>query len=229
MRWGRAAERQDAIRILGLAPERVAAIYPGVTDSFFSVPAEAVRSVRERHGLRRDYALFVGTIEPRKNVGALLDAYAALSEAARGEFDLVVAGPAGWQDQATLDRLQSGARGVRYLGYVPEADLPGLTAGATVFLYPSLYEGFGFPLAQAMAAGVPAITSNVSSMPEIAAGAALLVEPRSCDGIRAAMERLLSSAELRATLSRAGRKQAERYRWEVCARESLEFFRRVAG
>ncbi|MGC9973423.1 MAG: glycosyltransferase family 1 protein [Bryobacteraceae bacterium] len=223
------SSRQDAIRTLRLPPERIAVIYPGIPDPFFRVPPQAVSAARGKYGLARPYALFVGTIEPRKNLGALLDAWAGLGASMRQEFDLVVAGPAGWRNQATLDRLRSGSSSVRYLGYVAEAHLPGLTAGATVFVYPSLYEGFGFPVAQAMAAGVPVLTSNVSSLPEITSGAALLVDPRSLEEIRSGLEKLLSSPTQREDLGRIGRTQAERYRWEVCARESLDFFRRLAG
>jgi alpha-1,3-rhamnosyl/mannosyltransferase len=223
------SSRQDAIRILRLPPQKVVVIHHGVPNSFFGVPPEAVSAARGKYGLARPYALFVGTIEPRKNLGALLDAWAGLGRSTREQFELVVAGPAGWIDRATLDRLRSGSAGARYLGYVAEADLPGLTAGATVFVYPSLYEGFGFPVAQAMAAGVPVLTSNLSSLPEIAAGAALLVDPRSLEEIRSGLERLLSSPTLREDLGRIGRTQAQRYRWEVCARKSLDFFRHLAG
>lgn len=125
-------------------------------------------------------------------------------------------------------RLASRPAGVRYLGYVPEDELPGLMAGASAFIYPSLYEGFGFPVAQAMAAGVPVITSNTSCLPEIAGDGALLVDPRSAAEIRAAMEKLLASPSLRQELRVAGMARALRdYRWEICARKSLEFFHRV--
>jgi alpha-1,3-rhamnosyl/mannosyltransferase len=223
------SSRRDAIRILRMAPEKITVIYPGVPDSFFAVPPEAVNAARYRYRLERPYALFVGTVEPRKNLGALLDAWAGMGGSLRQEFDLVVAGPAGWRDQAALDRLRSAPPGVRYLGYVAETDLPGLTAGATVFVYPSLYEGFGFPVAQAMAAGLPVLTSNVSSLPEVTAGAALLVDPRSVGEIRSGLEKLLLSPGLREDLGRLGRTQAQHYRWEVCAKESLDFFRKLAG
>jgi alpha-1,3-rhamnosyl/mannosyltransferase len=127
-----------------------------------------------------------------------------------------------------LARLQSDLPGVRYLGYVPEEDLPGLTAGATVFVYPSLYEGFGLPLGQAMAAGVPVVTSNVSSMPEVAGDAGLLVDPHSPAELAAAMEKLLDSPGRRATLARNGLARARLFTWENCAVQSLEFFRRIA-
>ena len=113
--------------------------------------------------------------------------------------------------------------------HVPERDLPGITAGATLFVYPSLYEGFGLPLGQAMAAGIPAVTSNVSSMPEVVGDAGLLVDPRSPAEIRGAMERLLESRDLRDALASRARLRARRYRWEVCARQSLEYFRKLAG
>ncbi len=217
------ATRQDAIRILGLDPDKVVVIHPGIAPRFFEVTRDDVNRVRGHYGLLRPYVLFVGAIEPRKNLPALCDAWGGSLPA---DFDLVVAGPLGWADAATRKRLET----VRYLGYVPEADLPGLTAGASLFVYPSLYEGFGFPLAQAMAAGIPAVTSNVSCLPEIAGDAALLVDPRSASDIRAAIQKVLGSPSLAQQLAAAGRARASaRYRWETCARQSIEFFERVCG
>ena len=217
--------RQDAVRTLGIAPEKICTIHSGVADAFFDPPAALVDEVRARYGLQRPFVLFVGTIEPRKNVDLLLDAFESLPASMRGHWELVVAGPVGWAADATVARL----RHVRYLGYVPELDLAPLTAAADVFVYPSLYEGFGFPVAQAMAAGVAVITSNVSSLPEVAGNAALLVDPRSQNELRAALVRLLASAGLRKALGLAGRERAREFRWEVCAAKSLEFFREVAG
>jgi alpha-1,3-rhamnosyl/mannosyltransferase len=221
--------RDDAIKVLHLAPESIEVIYPGVTDEFFVVTPEMVQRVRQHYGLTRPYVLYVGTIEPRKNVDALLDAYARVKASIRSEFDLVIAGPIGWAAQATVTRLATPADGVRYLGYVPETELPALTAGATAFAYPSLYEGFGLPVAQAMATGVPVITSNLSSLPEIAGDAAVLVDPRSVGEIHAALERVLLSSSLRGELASRARQKAQRYRWDICAQESLAFFRRICG
>jgi glycosyltransferase involved in cell wall biosynthesis len=211
--------RADGVRVLGIPEERIEVIYPGVAPEYFDAKPKAAP---------RPYILFVGTIEPRKNVAVLLDAYAGLPQSIRAEFELVIAGPPGWGDPAVLRRLEAGIPGVRYLGYVAEDDLPGLTAGASAFVYPSLYEGFGLPLAQAMAAGVPAVTSAVSSLPEVAGGSALLVDPRSETELRSALERILSSPSLRAELASRGRARAELYRWETSAARSLEFFRRFA-
>jgi glycosyltransferase involved in cell wall biosynthesis len=207
--------KTDTIRVLGLAPERIEVIYPGVAEAFFDA-APAVRS--------KPYILFVGTIEPRKNVDILLDAYAGLPASLRQEYDLVIAGPVGWGDSSTVRRLRAGMAGVEYVGYVAERDLPGLTAGAAAFVYPSLYEGFGLPVAQAMAAGTPVITSNVSSLPEVAGDAALLVDPRSEAELGAALRKALESAELRREMSAKGKIRAQEYRWEVCARKSWKFF-----
>jgi glycosyltransferase involved in cell wall biosynthesis len=218
-----AATRDDAVRVLRLAPKKVAVIHSGIADAFFDPDTRAVDDLRERRGLKRPYVLFVGTIEPRKNLDTLLDAWEALPGGLRKEFELVIAGPAGWAPAATLARV----RQTRYLGYVAEADLPLLTAGAEIFAYPSLYEGFGFPVAQAMAAGVPVITSNVSSLPEISGGAAVLVDPRSQAELRDALNRLLLSPSLRADLAARGRVRASQFRWENCAARSLEFFRQV--
>jgi len=211
--------------VLGIAPERIAVIHSGVADAFFECTPEAAQAVRRRYRLERPFVLFVGTIEPRKNLDLLLDAYRALAPELRAAFELVVAGPVGWQAERTVERLRS----VRYLGYVPEADLAPLTAAASVFAYPSLYEGFGFPVAQAMAAGVAVVTSNSSSLPEVAGDGALLVDPRSLEELKAALGRLLGSAQLRASLGAAGRARAQRYRWKECAARSLEFFVRVTG
>jgi glycosyltransferase involved in cell wall biosynthesis len=209
--------RQDAARLLGLDADRIEVIYPGVPEVYFGAqprPSE------------QPYVLYLGAIEPRKNVDTLLDAWSSFR--LRGDFDLVIAGASGWVGEKTLARLAARPASVRYLGYVAEDELPGLIAGASAFIYPSLYEGFGFPVAQAMAAGVPVITSNTSCLPEVAGEGALFVDPRSAAEIQAAMERLLTSPELQQQLRTAGLARAKReYRWEVCARKSFEFFARV--
>lgn len=208
--------RQDAVRLLRLNADRIQVIYPGVADVYFDARATPAE---------RPYVLYVGAIEPRKNVDALLDAWEHSN--LRRDFDLVIAGASGWASEKTRARLESRPVGVRYLGYVPEDELPGLTSGATAFVYPSLYEGFGLPVAQAMAAGVPVITSNASSLPEIAGEGALLVDPRSVAEIQSALEKLLTSPSLQQQLRGAGRELAERYRWKNSARQSLDFFRRL--
>jgi alpha-1,3-rhamnosyl/mannosyltransferase len=217
--------KNDAVRILRIPPEKITTIHSGIADAFFDPPIHRINDVRARYGLARPFVLFVGTIEPRKNLDLLLDAFESLPLPLREHFDLVIAGPIGWNAHRTVERL----RLVRYLGYIPEPDLAPLTAAAEAFVYPSLYEGFGFPVAQAMAAGVPVITSNVSSLPEVAGNAALLVDPRSQAELHNALARLLTSRDLRISLAAAGRARARDFRWEHCAAKSLDFFRHVAG
>jgi alpha-1,3-rhamnosyl/mannosyltransferase len=221
--------RRDAIEILRLDPRRITVVYPGVPEPFFEVTAADVHSVRAKYGLERPYVLSVGTVEPRKNIPGLLAAWAALSATTREQYELVVAGPIGWADPATVAKVRALAEGVRYLGYVAEADLPAITAGATVLAYPSLYEGFGLPVAQAMAAGTAVLTSNVSSLPEIAGCAALLVDPLSTAEIRDGLECLLTSPALRERLGGAGRVRARQFHWETAARTTLDWFRRLVG
>jgi alpha-1,3-rhamnosyl/mannosyltransferase len=219
------ATKRDAVSVLGLNPEKIAVIHSGVPHSYFDVEPALTDAVRRKYSLARPYVLFVGTIEPRKNVDLLLDAFESLPSSIREHYQLVLAGPPGWASGSTMRRLQH----VRYLGYVPEEALPGLTAGATAFVYPSLYEGFGFPVVQAMAAGVPVITSNTSALAEVAGGAALLVDPRSQSELHHAMSRMLTSDGLRMALGAAGKAKAERFHWERCAEKSLKFFERVCG
>jgi glycosyltransferase involved in cell wall biosynthesis len=219
------ATRLDAIRVLQIAPEKIVTIHSGVPSAFFHVSDDAIADVRSRYQLKRRFILSIGTIEPRKNLGLLVDAYRALPASLQDEYELVLAGPVGWADRETLARVHS----VHYLGYVAERDIAPLTGAATVFAYPSLYEGFGFPVAQAMAAGVPVITSNVSAMPEVAGDAALLVDPRSRNEIRDALHRLILYPNIRAAMSARGRQRAEDFRWDICAQKSWQFFRETAG
>jgi len=209
--------RQDAIRMLGIRPERIRTIHSGVAEEYFDARP------RER---AKPYVLFVGTVEPRKNLEMLLDAWRSVRPDVREHFDLVIAGPQGWNSAATMARIRQEAS---YLGYVPEADMPGLVAGAALFVYPSLYEGFGFPVVQAMATNVAVLVSRTSCLPEIAGDAAAFVDPLSPSEIAAQLTRLLESPEERSRLAQLGRARAEGYRWERCAKESLAFFREMAA
>ena len=223
------ASRQDAISILKLPPDRVEAIHSGVSNAFFEVTPELAVKAADQYNLQKPYILFVGVIEPRKNIERLLNAYGRLKPSLKEEFDLILAGPLGWESRQTVERLSGKEPGVRYLGYVPESVLPGLTAGAEICVYPSLYEGFGFPIVQAMAAGVPVVTSAVPALLEVAGDSALFIDPLSEDSIREGIERLLLSSSLRSSLAKKGVRRAERYRWKRCAEESRRFFERACG
>ncbi len=222
--------RRDAIQYLGLSPDRVVTIHSGVSQPFFDITDEAARETARKYSLDKPFVLVVGTIEPRKNTARLLDAWESLPDRYRRDFDLVVAGPAGWAAERSVARLREASNAVRWLGYVAEADLPGLTRAATVAAYPSLYEGFGFPVAQAMAAGTAVLTSNVSSLPEVGADGCEYVDPISTKSIAEGLTRLLDSDSLRRQLGAAGAATArQRYRWSICAERSLSLFRSLGA
>ena len=227
--------RNDAVRILGLREDSIQVIYPGVSDAYFQVTQSAIDRVLQQYALPERYLLFVGCVEPRKNLAGVLDAWELLPLSMRADCQLIAAGPLGWEKSEMTARLLRGGKeagkagDIRYLGYVPEEDLPAVMAGATGFIYPSYYEGFGLPVIQAMAVGTPVITSTVSSLPEIAGDAALLVNPRCAGEIGDAMRQVLSSSSLREEMRTRGIRRAGQFRWNYCAQQSLSFFHRVAG
>jgi len=224
--------RKDAVEILGIRPEKIAVIYPGVAEEYFSVTEGQKEAAASAKQITRPYFLFVGTIEPRKNLTTLLDAWMLLPVEVRRSTELIVAGMRGWECDRILRRLsqmQKDDTGVRYLGYVEQRYLAGLTGGALALVYPSWYEGFGLPVAQAMACGCPVVVSNVSALPEIAGGAGLLADPRSAGEIAGAMLRIVESAAVRAGLAAAGIERADLFRWPRAAAESVRFFRDLAG
>jgi glycosyltransferase involved in cell wall biosynthesis len=189
-----------------------------------TAPREEVDRVRARYGLERPYVLWTGTIEPRKNLPGLLRAFGSTD----ADVDLVLAGPRGWNED--LDDLAPTARArVHVLGFVPREDLGPLYAGARAFCWPSLLEGFGFPVLEAMAQGTPVITSRGTSTEELAAGAGLLVDPRDPGAIADALGAILSDDDLSGRLSRAGRRRAREYTWERCARLVADAYRDAAA
>jgi len=216
--------RKDAIEILGIPAERIRVIYPGVAESYFDATGVEAAVTREKYQLARPYLLFVGCIEPRKNVPNLIRAYLCLRESLRDDVQLVLAGPFGWRGEETTELLGRSNGTIRHLGYVGEEDLPGLFKGAAALVYPSFYEGFGLPVAQAMAVGTAVITSNRSSLPEVVGDAAVCVDPDSIEELSDAMDRVLSDTELARTLAERASSRAQRFRWAAAASESLRFF-----
>lgn len=214
------ASHDDVVRLLHVAPERVAVVYPGVSARFCPLPAASTEPVRQRLGLPADFVLFVGTLEPRKNLVRLLEAFAQLPEAP----PLVIAGRKGWLYQEVFDtvaRLGLQSR-MRFLDFVDDDDLPALYNLARVFVYPSLYEGFGLPVAEALACGTPVVTGNVASLPEVAGSAAVLVDPLDNQAIAQGIGQALADAE---RLRAAGPAQAQRFCWQQSARQLLDCYR----
>jgi glycosyltransferase involved in cell wall biosynthesis len=220
------AVKRDLAERLRLREEKVAVVPHGVDPVFFAPAAPEPG----RHDLPEKYVLFVGAMEPRKNLGTLLAAYRMLPEELRREHPLIIAGTSGWKAKELRRRLGAGGGlGVRAIGYVPPETLPAVYARASVFVFPSLYEGFGMPLLEAMAAGAPVVTSNVSALPEVAGEAALTVDPRSPSELARAIERVLTDRVLASRLSAMGVERARQFTWEKTASLTRDFFERVAG
>jgi glycosyltransferase involved in cell wall biosynthesis len=217
--------RRDVLHYYQADPRRVVAIHSGIS----VIPSDdgGGGSLASLGMTQQRYILFVSTIEPRKNLPALLDAYKSLR--ARGAYDgaLVVVGKIGWKAESIAPRLRE--PGVIHLDYVDASHLASVYRGAELFVFPSLYEGFGFPLGEAMAHGVPAIAARSSSLPEIGGDAALYFDPHDTRELERQIERLLGDAALREDLIARGRRRAAELRWDAAAERTLEVLRQAAS
>jgi glycosyltransferase involved in cell wall biosynthesis len=223
--------RQEILDLVpGVDASRLRIVEPGISEQFTLHRDEDVGREIRRLGLPARYILHVGTIEPRKNLGRLIEAYRALIERDGLEEHLVLVGRLGWAYDALLAQVQTPQlRGrVHVRGYVPQRDLPWVYAGARLFVYPSLWEGFGFPPLEAMACGVPVVVSSTSAMSENLAGAAELVAPDDVESLTSAMRRLLSDEPLRRRARDLGLERARRFRWENTAREMRACYQALA-
>jgi alpha-1,3-rhamnosyl/mannosyltransferase len=222
------ATRRDLVaRVPSTAPRTV--VVPLAAGAGFADPAAAERSagVAAALGIEHPYVLAAGTLEPRKNLVRLLQGWAALPATLRETHELVLVGPVGWEAEEILAAAR--AARIRVAGYVPDDELAALYAGCELFCYPSLYEGFGLPVLEAMRTGAPVVTSNVSSLPEVAGDAAVLVDPTSVTAIGDAIAQLLSDPERRARLRAAGRARASHFSWERTARAVRDVLRALGG
>lgn len=212
-------------RANGFAPDRIRLVPWGVDAT--PVSADAVERAKRRHGLDRPYVLFVGTMEPRKNLPGLIEAMAQL---AGREIDLVLVGPEGWNEDvaALLGRLDGTGIGIHALGFLAPDDLPPLFAGCAVFCFPSLREGFGMPVLEAMAHGAPVVTSSGTATAEVAGDDALLVDPGDHDAIAVALARILDDEALADDLRARGRARAATYTWERTAELTAAAYAEVA-
>ena len=221
--------KADAVRAYGLDPAKLVVIPEGVDPRFRPIKdSESLADVRTRYRLPDHFILCVGTIEPRKNLVTLWEAYRRLRQAGRSE-KIVVVGRKGWLYEETFARLRElGLEDdVIFPGYVAEEDLLVFYSLATCFCFPSLYEGFGLPPLEAMASGCPVVCSNSSSLPEVCGDAALLVPPTEVAGFASALERVLDHPELRADLRERGLRQAARFSWHEAARRTRDVYQAV--
>jgi glycosyltransferase involved in cell wall biosynthesis len=222
--------RRDLVERVGVPEQKVRVIYPGVAGPFTRQPApERADEVRRRYHLTDAFLLSVGTLEPRKNLAGTLQAYRLLRRRLADAPPLVLVGASGWGlDEQRLMGL-SEARYVRRLGYVPDEDLAALYASCSAFVYPSFYEGWGLPVAEAMALGAPTVTSNVSSLPEVAGDAALLVDPAIPEAIAAALERILVDQGTAARLRADGPARARQFTVQAWAAATMDVYREAVG
>ncbi len=216
------ATAQDLTREYGVPAGKITVAYPGLDSAFARADGAAQDAVRRRYSLPHPFVLYVGTIQPRKNLARLVEAFACLPRD-WASVDLVLAGQTGWLAAEIHDRVrQLGLEGrVRFPGYVAQEDLPALLSAAECFVMPSLYEGFGLPVLEAMACGTPVICSTAGSLPEVAGDAALQFAPTDVEGLVAALSRVLGDAALRRELVARGEQWCRQFSWQRCAMEVL--------
>ena len=213
--------------LLGAPTDKIHPIHLGLSPSLARPPAGAIATVRRQLGLQRPYLLMVGTIEPRKNIPFLVDVFERMESF---DGDLVVAGMHGWKYEPILERIKTSRKAsrIRHLDYVEESMLPGLYAGAELFLFASLYEGFGFTPLEAMACGTPVLSSKTGSLSEVLDDAAALADSFDAEAWATQASRLLADTAQRAALVSRGLQQAGRFHWETTAAETWKIYRRLA-
>lgn len=220
--------RAEVASFLAIDPAMVTAVPLAASPDFHPRTDAAIAPTLARYDLLpQSYALCVSTVEPRKRIAELLFAWEKLPPSVRNRWPLMVTGGAGWLSDVVKERMIKGAREgwVRYLGFVPDADLPLLYAGAALFVYPSVYEGFGLPPVEAMASGVPVVVADASCLPEVTGGAAMLVAPEDVDAFASRLEQALVDDGWRAQARAAGLQVASGYSWDRCARETMDVYR----
>ena len=221
--------RGEVIEHFGIDPQRVRVIQEGARREMKPLPASESEGVLRRHAIDGPYLLYVGTIEPRKNLPVLLRAYDELLRTTPHRPRLVLCGGNGWKYDEVyrlVEELKLGEM-VRFLGYVADEDLPALYSAAECFLYPSVYEGFGLPPLEAMACGTPVITSNASSLPEVVGEGGLMHDPEDVRALTIGMARVLGEADLRRHLREVGQSRAELFSWDRAARETQALYDEV--
>lgn len=224
--------RQDAIELLGIPAERIQVTLLAADERYRVIhDREAIAAATARYGIDREFILYTGTLEPRKNVPALVRAFHQLRRETKLPHRLVLAGKKGWMyEQIFAEVADLGLTDdVIFAGYVPDEDLPLLYNAASLFVYPSFYEGFGLPPLEAMACGCPVVTSNRSSLPEVVGDAGLMIDPDRVDDLAEAMTLVLNDGQLADSLRSAGIARAAGFSWERCGRETLAIYKDVLG
>jgi len=224
------ASKRDLVDLYGLDPGKITVTYLGPDSCYRPLDKiESKKLLKEKYGIAEDIILYVGAIQPRKNIPRLLSAFAQLKSERHLPHKLVIVGPKAWLSGETFRALDGNAakKDVLLTGYVPRTDLPYFYSAASVFVYPSICEGYGLPVVEAMACGTPTIASRGSSLEEISGGAAILVDPFSCDAIAAAIEEVLSDSDLQVKLATLGRERSRQFSCEKMAFETQAVYRQL--
>ncbi len=223
------ATRRDLVSQYAVDAGKIDVVYPGVEGIQRASDAQ-IEAARARYGLPERYLLFLGTLQPRKNIRRLVEAILCYVQSAGDNISLVLAGKRGWLIDDVLAQVTDSHRGrVIMPGYIADEDVPAVYSGALALVFPSLYEGFGFPVLEAMRCGAPVLCSNTSSLPELAGDAAVLVDPLSVQSIADGIARLVTDPALRADLVRRGYRQAEQFTWKRAAEKALRALESAAG
>lgn len=221
--------KADVMRLLRVPEEKLTVVYPGIHSRFQRITdVTVVNAVKHKYNLE-DYILCVGSLAPQKNLNRLIRAFAKYKKQVNNNYKLAVVGGQAWKYSSIFDEIRqlNIEESIVFTGYVPDEDLPLLYSGATAFIYPSLYEGFGFPVLEAMACGVPTITSNVSSLLEVGGNAVLFIDPHNEESITNAIKRLLEDQVLRQSLIQAGAEQVQKFSFQRMAKEALQVYEKV--
>lgn len=223
--------KNEIVRYLHVEPQKITIIPNAVNHDEYNVnyTKKQIENIRKKYSITKEYFLYLGTIEPRKNLGRLIMAYAKLYKIKKDVPQLVLAGGKGWYYDRIFELVNQYKlkNHVLFTGYVAQEDSPILMAGAITFVFPSLYEGFGMPPLEAMACGTPVITSKTTSLPEVVGNAGILVDPESTDEICDAMKKMLDEPDYRRELSLKGEKRAEQFTWEKSAKMLMEVYRKL--
>ena len=220
--------KQDLIKIFKTPADKIEVIYNGINKELFQEsPKIEIEKIKNQYGIKENYILFLGTLEPRKNIEMLIEAYELFQKNSATKYQLVIAGKEGWTAQKIHKKAMNSPykKEIIFTGYIGPENLNALFSEAKVFVFPSLHEGFGMPVIEAMAKKIPVITSNIESLSEITSKTAILINPKKKEELKEALELVLNNEELRIKLIEKGFKRAKEFCWEKCAEETLEIYK----
>ncbi len=221
--------KKDIIKITKINPDKIKIVYLAVDHIFTSKREKMDIKILEKYNIQKPYILFVGMLEPRKNLPTLLKAFAKIKQTKQSNLSLVIVGKKGWlYDEifALVNKLKLQSK-VIFTGYIPDLDLPALYRSAMCLVYPSFYEGFGIPIVEAMACGCPVVTSNNSSMQEIAGSAAIMIDPNNINEITESMVIYISDVDERKKRSKLGYREAKKFTWKQMVNKTLDVYRQI--